>query len=249
MKRISRRVKRHFHKPTKPVTVKSYRAWYWQLLGIIGLIVIGYALAYWKLNATGTLALTLERQPTRKELMNRAVQAERQLQVQRVAQEKLTHDYAQAQDELMKLKEDLAFYKSMHNSGAALQGVKLTRLFVEKGKESGHYQYHLVLSQQSDAGRSVQGNLSFILQGRNQQGQVVRVPLLLQPANNTHAKVNFRYHQRLDGSFTLPGGIKVEEVELIFLETGATQPNIRQRVELPPEAVDCLLDKGAYPCS
>ncbi|MGY1489213.1 DUF6776 family protein [Methylobacillus pratensis] len=233
MKRISRRVKRHFHKPTKPVKVKSHRAWYWQWLGIVGLVVVGYALAYWRLSTTGTLALTLDSEPTRKELMGRTVLAERQLQVQRAAQEKLAHDFEQVQDELMKLKEDLAFYKSMQNGDSAAKNVKLTRLFVEKGKEPGHYQYHLVLSQQGNASKPVQGNLSFILQGRNHQGQQVKLPLLLQPGNSNQAKVNFRYYQRLDGSFALPEDVTAEEIELSFLETGAKQPNISQKVELP----------------
>lgn len=231
MKRISRRVKRHFHKPTKPVKVKSHRAWYWQWLWIVGLVVVGYALAYWRLSTTGTL--TLESEPTRKELMSRTVLAERQLQVQRAAQEKLAHDFEQVQDELIKLKEDLAFYKSMQNDETAAKNVKLTRLFVEKGKEPRHYQYHLVLSQQGNAGKPVQGNLSFILQGRDNQGQPVKLPLLLQPGNSNQAKVNFRYYQRLDGSFALPEDVTAEEIVLSFLETGAKQPNISQKVELP----------------
>ncbi len=233
MKRLSRRVKRHFHKPTKPVAIKSHRAWYWRWIMIVGLVIVGYLLAYWRLSVTGTLGMVDANEPSKKELISRAVMAERQLQVQRAAQDKLANDFEQVQDELIKLKEDLAFYKSMQNGDAIAKSVKLTRLFVEKAKEPGHYQYHLVLSQQGNSSKPVQGNLSFIVQGHNQQGQVVKLPLILQPANSNQAKVNFRYYQRMDGSFALPDNITAEEVELSFLETGATQPNISQKVELP----------------
>ena len=233
MKRLSRRVKRHFHKPTKPVAIKSRRAWYWQWLMMIGLVVIGYLLAYWRLSTTGTLSMASANEPTRQEFMSRTVFAERQLQVQRAAQDKLAHDFEQVQDELIKLKEDLAFYKSMQNGDDVAKTVKLTRLFVEKSKVPGHYQYHLVLSQQGNSTKPVQGSLSFIVQGRNQQGQVIKQALLLQPANSNQAKVNFRYYQRMDGSFSVPDNLTAEEIELSFVETGAAKPNISQKVELP----------------
>jgi cell division protein FtsB len=116
MKPVSRRLKRHFGSTAKKVTVRSQRPWYWSWLFSALLVLAGYLAGYWQFavgdyrNLRGSVErLTSENQA----LQARVVYSERQLQVQQATQSNLSKELTQLQDEDMKLKEDLAFYKNV----------------------------------------------------------------------------------------------------------------------------------------
>jgi uncharacterized protein YlxW (UPF0749 family) len=118
MKRVSRRLKRHFGATAKRVSVRSQRPWYWQWLFASLLLFSGYLIGYWQF--TGGDYSSLRDRAERLAKDNQSLQAkmvynERQLQVEQSTQSNLAKQLTQLQDEDMKLKEDLAFYKSMLN--------------------------------------------------------------------------------------------------------------------------------------
>jgi len=45
--------------------------------------------------------------------------------------------------------------------------------------------------------------------------------------------INFKYYQRIDGSFTVPADSMGQSVEASFFEARATQPKLSQKVDLP----------------
>jgi hypothetical protein len=117
MKPVRRRIKRHFGLTAKQVAVRSQRPWYFQW-GVAALLVAaGYLIAYWQFAAGGenvTIKLKqilLENQS----LQSRAIQVERQLQIEQAAQHNLEKELNNVHDENILLKEDLLFYKSMVN--------------------------------------------------------------------------------------------------------------------------------------
>ncbi len=121
MKRVSRRLKRHFGATARRVAVRSQRPWYWQWLFASLLLFSGYLIGYWQF--TGGDYSELRNRAERLARDNQSLQAkmvysERQLQVEQATQSNLAKELAQLQDEDMKLKEDLAFYKSMLNDKA-----------------------------------------------------------------------------------------------------------------------------------
>jgi uncharacterized protein YlxW (UPF0749 family) len=121
MKRVSRRLKRHFGATARRVAVRSQRPWYWQWLFASLLLFSGYLIGYWQF--TGGDYSELRNRAERLTRDNQSLQAkmvysERQLQVEQATQSNLAKELAQLQDEDMKLKEDLAFYKSMLNDKA-----------------------------------------------------------------------------------------------------------------------------------
>ncbi|MCB5185655.1 hypothetical protein LG201_10630 [Methylobacillus gramineus] len=234
MKRISRRFKRHFNTPSRRVAVKLHRAWYWQALAAILLVGIGYLLAYWHLTVGGKFSPTFVKPVLTDEvLLAKVVFAERQLQVQRAVQEGLAKELAAVQDESMKLKENVTFYQGILEESANGDRVRLNSFKLEKGKTADRYQYHVVLSQQGSHNKAIQGALKFVLEGTDEKGDQIKLVLKHEPAANAQANVNFRYYQRMDGSFTLPPNIAGQGVEVSFLENGAKQPYISQKVDLP----------------
>lgn len=235
MKRLSRRFKRHFNKPSKRVAIKSHRAWYWQVIAALIMIAVGYLLAYWQLTIAERLHPSVLAKPvlSDKALLGKVVFAERQLQVQKAAQDNLARELTAVQEESIKLKENVAFYQSILEEGASTDRVRLNRVQLEKTEQPGRYHYLVVLSQQGSHSKPVSGGLQFKLQAVDAQGQSISVPLKLTADNAAQAAVKFRYYQRLEGSFVLPDGLTAEAVEVSFLENGSKQPNISQQVKLP----------------
>lgn len=235
MKRLSRRFKRHFNKPSKRVAIKSHRAWYWQAIAALILIALGYLLAYWQLTVAEGLHPPVVARPvlSDRELLGKVVFAERQLQVQKAAQENLARELAVVQEESIKLKENVAFYQSILEESAGSDRVRLNRVQIDKTEQTGRYRYLVVLSQQGSHSKPVAGNLQFKLLGVDGEGKPSSVPLKLAPDNAAQAAVKFRYYQRLEGGFALPEGLTAEAVEVSFLENGSKQPNISQQVKLP----------------
>jgi predicted nuclease with TOPRIM domain len=116
MKRVTRRLKRHFGSTAKRVAVKSQRPWYWAWLFAGLLMLAGYLIGYWQFTGGDYSDLHSKVEHLTKEnqsLQAKMVYSERQLQVEQATQSNLSKELTKLQDEDMKLKEDLAFYKNM----------------------------------------------------------------------------------------------------------------------------------------
>ena len=115
MKPVKRKIRRHYGLTAKQVAVRSKRPWYYRWVLSACIFAVGYGLAYWQYAAGGkSLAekyklATLENQ----NLHTKVIQAERQLQIEQAAKTNLNQELNLVQDENIKIKEDLLFYKNM----------------------------------------------------------------------------------------------------------------------------------------
>ena len=235
MRHVSRRFKRHFGATARRVAIRSQRPWFWRPALAALLIFFGYLIAYWQLaggefgNLRGSLERMIEENRT---LQAKLVHGERQMQVERAAQDNLTLELARLQDEGMRLKEDLEFYRNILNEAPGPSEVKLQSFRLVKGKQPGEYEYHVMIVQSGRSNKTVQGSVKLTLHG-TRDNQPISMPVSLDAASSQAMKINFKYYQRLDGGFTAPADIAVETVEASFIEIGASQPKISQRVDLP----------------
>ncbi|MFA6180209.1 MAG: DUF6776 family protein [Candidatus Methylopumilus sp.] len=235
MKRVSRRFKRHFGATAKHVAVRSHRLWYWQVLVALAYIAAGYLLAYWHLTEGDFGSLTNNLKKTtqdNQQLQGRLVQSERQLQVAQAAQINLARELANMQDESMSLKEDVAFYKNILNENAGANEVKLYSFKVTKGVQPNQYDYHILLLQSGRHDKQVQGSLKLSLNAM-QADTAVKLPLSDGNVPVRTVDINFKYYQRIDGSFVVPKDTLGRSVELDFTEARADQPRLNQKVDLP----------------
>lgn len=118
MKPVRRRIRRHFGLTAKQVAVRSQRPWYFQW-GVTTLLVIaGYLIAYWQFAGGGeNLSEKLKQaQLENQNLQTKLVRVERQLQIEQAAQSNLEKELNVVQDENIRFKEDLLFYKNMVNN-------------------------------------------------------------------------------------------------------------------------------------
>lgn len=232
MKSLIRRFRQHFGATAKRVAVRSQRPWYWRLLLAGMLISLGYVLAYWQLIGGGLDADSMQglRQQSRT-LQANVVRMQRELQFERSAQTNLAKELRNLQDESMRLKEDVAFYKNILNDNSGAGELKFYSFRVSKSTQPNHYDYYILLAQSGRHNPSVQGQLHLKLSSA--QGEKIALPLTeagrVQPA----IKINFKYYQRLEGSFAVPNAETAYTVEASFIETGASQPKISQKTDLP----------------
>ncbi len=116
MRPVDRRVRNHFGLTARRVAVRSQRPWYFQ--AVLGLIcaALGFGLAYWLLHDNESQNVKLQLQQTtldNKALEIKLVGAQRELQVELATNNNLAKELASVQDENLKIKEDLFFYKNM----------------------------------------------------------------------------------------------------------------------------------------
>jgi hypothetical protein len=116
MKPIRRKVRKHFGVTSKQVAVRSHRPWYFQGLLAFACMCLGCALAYWVLHDGENENIRVRLQQVElenKELQTKLIGAQRELQVELATNNNLAKELATVQDESLKVKEDLVFYKNM----------------------------------------------------------------------------------------------------------------------------------------
>jgi hypothetical protein len=132
----------------------------------------------------------------------------------------------------MRLKEDVAFYKNILNDNDGAGELKFYSFRLNKAAQPGHYDYHILLSQSGRHSNAVQGGLHFTLSSA-QGEKTALLPLTKDGGEVDMVKINFKYYQRLEGSFAVPSAVAGATVEASFTESGASQPRISQKADLP----------------
>lgn len=209
--------------------------WYWGAFFVSALILLGYLAGYWQYAAGDMNALinevkslTMENQS----LQAKIVHHERQLQVEQAAQSNLAKELATLQAEDMRIKEDVEFYKSILKvTPGSIGELKLHSFKLTKGSAANQYNYNILLMQSGKHDKLIQGQLNLVLSGMR-GGQAVILPIGETP-EAAGIKINFKYYQRVEGSFTVPDDVTGQALEARFVAAGATQPNITKKVDLP----------------
>lgn len=113
MKPVRRKIRKHFGLTAKQVAVRSQRPWYFQWLVALALFLAGLLVGFWQFS-NGDLAAKLQQTTLEnQDLQTKLIQAEHQVQIEQASQSNLGKDMNLIQDENIKLKEDLLFYKNM----------------------------------------------------------------------------------------------------------------------------------------
>lgn len=116
MRKIERRVRKHYGYTARRVAVKADRPWYYRLIVGFLCVALGFGLAYLMLRSSDyeTVSSQLEEiKHENKMLEFKLIEAQRELQVELATNNNLAKDLATVQDENLKAKEDLLFYKKM----------------------------------------------------------------------------------------------------------------------------------------
>jgi len=232
MRHWLRALKSRFGITAPHVAVRTEIAWYWRAMGLIAIFLLGYAFAYWQfVGRLAPVAIPGGMQQDVHSLQARVVQLSSQLQVANAAQSNLAKEMAVMQDEGMRLKEDVAFYKSILAEGGTGGVPKIHSVKVSKGARSGDFQYQILLVQSGRHDKVVQGALQLIL-----NGTLAGKPMAqhVEPAGPQKGlKVNFKYYQRIEGTFSAPPESDIHNLQVQYVALGSNAPALTQTVSLP----------------
>ncbi|MFI4922228.1 MAG: DUF6776 family protein [Burkholderiales bacterium] len=229
------------------VAVRTHVAWYWRWLVIIMMITMVMALAWWMYDSgrkfAGFDSGQAEHEMARQAELNARLQAEnsalrhefaaseRQLQIERSTYGDLAKQVKDLSDENTSLKEDLAFFQSLLSAGSK-DAVSIYRFNVEPDTLPGEYRYRLLLLQMGPRQKEFQGKLQFVIDVlQNGQKNLITIPGENGPDLQAY-NVNFKYYQRVEGSFRVEPGAVAKSVQVRVFENGASEAKLTQTVNL-----------------
>ncbi len=229
------------------VAVRTQVAWYWRWLVIIMMIAMVMVLAWWMYDSgrkfagfdSGQAESEMARQAelnARLQMENAALRHEaaasgRQLQIERSTYGDLAKQVKDLSDENTSLKEDLAFFQSLLSAGSK-EAVSIYRFNVEPDTLPGEYRYRLLLLQMGPRQKEFQGKLQFVIDVlQNGQKSLMTIPDENGPDLQAY-NVNFKYYQRVEGSFRVEPGAVAKSVQVRVFENGASDAKLTQTVNL-----------------
>lgn len=168
--------------------------------------------------------LRIEKDRTR-ELSARIAVLERAAQVDKQAYGTVESTQKQSQDEMLELKEEVAFYRGIVSPTETASGLNIPSFTVTGIGEAGTYRFKLVLTQVKSHVRVVQGYALVIFEGVKDGSQV---QLSLKEATGgtlDKLKLRFKYFQNNEGEIVFPDGFLPSRVlvEVVPSGKGATR--------------------------
>ena len=166
-----------------------------------------------------------EEQKTNQDLRARIAILERAAQVDKQAYAAVESAQKQAQDEMLELKEEVAFYRGIVSPTETASGLNIPSFKVEGIGEPGVYRFKMVLTQVKSNTRVVKGYARVIFEGVKDGAQV---QLSLKEASGgalDTLKLRFKYFQNNEGEIVLPEGFLPSRVlvEVVPSGKGATR--------------------------
>lgn len=155
-------------------------------------------------------------------------QGERQLQIERAAYADLVKQMKALTEENATLKEDLAFFQTLMPSGGKQGGVAINRFLVQNDALPGEYRYRLLLTQTGERSKDFQGKLQFVVNLQQDNKKLV----MTLPAEDDSAakgfKLNFRFYQRIEGTFRVAPNAAVKSVQVRVFENGSSEAKLTE---------------------
>ena len=240
-------LRRKFGIAAPRVAVHAQVAWYWRWLGMILMVALILVLAWWMYDSgrkfAGFDSGQAEREMARQADLNSRLQmedaalrqavaaSERQLQIERSTYGDLAKQVKDLSDENTSLKEDLAFFQSLLSAGSK-EAVSIYRFNVEPDTLPGEYRFRLLLLQMGPRQKEFHGKLQFLVDVmQNGQKSVMTIPKE-NASDLDEYNVNFKYYQRVEGSFRVEPGAVANSVQVRVFENGASEARLMQTVNL-----------------
>lgn len=137
-----------------------------------------------------------------------------ELEVERLANQKLQSGLKQAMEGEATLRQELAFFQKIMAPELEEQGVVIDSVDIEASNSQGYYRFALVLMQKSQKKGMVQGSASLTLQG-TVNGETQQLDLLsLMEDPPAKLGFNFKYFEVLSGTFRLPEGFVPQRLKI-----------------------------------
>lgn len=161
---------------------------------------------------------------------------ERSSQIEQEAYKQLEGTVNGLQNEILELKEELAFYRGIVSPGDAQAGLNLQTFELTPTLIERKFHYKLVLTQVLSTGVVAYGNISFSVEG-SQEGQPMEYTLAQLSSNDKELRFRFKYFQSFEGDVTLPDGFIPSKVNLVV------KPRSRKHKQLT-ESINWMIQEN-----
>jgi len=166
------------------------------------------------------LAQLDEAEISNRQLSKRVAVLERAEQIDRQAYGGVERSLKQVQDEILELKEEVAFYRGIVSPAETASGLGVTRFNLFGMGEAGVYRFKLVLTQLRTNNRLVKGHARIAIDGVL-HGKQTRLSLKeVSGGTLDRLKLRFRYFQNLEGDIVLPEGFLPSRVIIDVMPAG-----------------------------
>jgi hypothetical protein len=244
------KMRRRFGIAAPRVEIHTQIPWYWRWVGLAVLLAVAAASAAWIYDAGRRFAgfdhsevqqrlfrVQGELEDTRAELARvRAIAnaADSRVAIERTAQQKLAQQVRSLEQELTRVREELAMVEQMLTSEERhTQSLAIYQFKVQPDVLPGEYRYRLLLLTPTDRrGRDFSGRLELVVS--LQEGGQNAMMSFPEPGDAAAAafRLAFKYFRRVEGTFRVSPKAKVESVQVRVYESGSNQPRATHSVTL-----------------
>lgn len=157
---------------------------------------------------------------------------ERDYQVERGAYSKVKDNLKVLQQEVIELKEEVAFYRGIVAAAESARGLNIQSIEVNKTPEDRVYRYKLVLTQVMKNEKKVRGSVKLFLEGVSDG-----LPKQLSMADLSGGKrvsrmrLNFKYFQTFEGNMVIPEDFSPSQVIVEIATKGKKKVKLRKVFE------------------
>ena len=166
-----------------------------------------------------------------RELRERIALLERSSEIDREAREQVQNNLSSMQDEVLELREELAFYRGIVSPEDAQAGLRIQSFKVSNPSDSDLYRYRLVLIQAIKHDRRASGRVEVTVHGVR-DGEPVSIPLReLVTGDMDEISYSFKYFQDFEGDMRVPAGFEPLRVDVAVLPGGRATDAVRRTID------------------
>jgi hypothetical protein len=162
------------------------------------------------------------------QLRGQQAQGDGQRQMERATHNDLVKQIKALTDENATLKEDLAFFQTLMPSGGKEGGVAASRFLLQSEAVPGEFRYQLLLTQTGQRSKDFVGNVQFVVNLVQDNKKAVMTLPSEGNKDEQGIRLNFRFYQRVDGTFRVAPGAVVTSVQARVFEQGGREPVLTQ---------------------
>lgn len=153
---------------------------------------------------------------------------ERSTKIDEVAFAKVDDSIRDLQDEIIELKEEVAFYRGILSPTETASGLDITSLRFKQLNNLGGYHFKLVLTQLKKNDRVITGNAMIHIDGIL-NGLQKRLTLSnITKGRMQGLKLRFKYFQTIEADVVLPEGFTASSVTVDLKPLGKNRPRIKK---------------------
>lgn len=139
------------------------------------------------------------------------------------------------QDEILELKEEVAFYRSIVAPKESSKGLRIQSFKLEENGQERGYRFKLVLTQVIKNNKITRGTVTMVVEGLQSDKPTELKLSEVTTARRSTLSFKFKYFQNLEGDVQLPDGFIPSRVKLSI---ASNRTNIDKTFDWPRESED-----------